>query len=242
MSGSFKKYRGNLLNVKCSDFVADFKRLHPDPNDRLALINKVDIAEMHKNRQLLELKTDDDIFVAQVEFMDIDDIQIEPVSKRFYPYGTVAAQTIGWVGPPQQSDKELFAEDRLCRYLDDEVCGREDGVECVCEPVLRGRRGEMLYDVDRRLINRIETQFGREHFIKNNAADAGLNLFIFFKVTDDNFITQVDDTELVAKLGILITAEYLGIVAATWSHGGQVIAAKNHVQGRGDGRFTAAGE
>jgi len=139
----------------------DFDQAVPDANERLMLIAKIDIAEMHKSWPLFELKTDDDIFTAQLEFMDTEGIEILPKNQRFYPYGSVAAQTIGWVGPAtQQQDKKLFENDRLASYLEGEVCGREDGVEYVCEAVLRGRRGEEVYDIDRKLISQTDTRFG----------------------------------------------------------------------------------
>jgi len=141
----------------------DFEQAVPDANEQILLTAAVDIAEMHKSWPLLELNTDDDIFAAQVEFMDIEGIEISPQGHRFYPYGSVAAQTIGWVGPAtQEQDKELFANDRLASYTQGEVCGREDGVEYVCEAILRGRRGELIYDIDRQLISRTETQFGKD--------------------------------------------------------------------------------
>jgi penicillin-binding protein 2 len=141
----------------------EFEQAVPDPNNRLLMIDKVNITEMHKSWPLLDLKTDDDVFAAQVEFMDIEEVHIQPIGERFYPYGSTAAQTIGWVGPAtQQQDLQLFANDRLARYLDDEVCGREDGVEYVCETILRGRRGELVYDIDRQLTHRTETQFGKD--------------------------------------------------------------------------------
>ena len=161
-SGLFQKYKGNLIGVKSSEFVPDFQKHFTDPNERLKLIDRTNIIEMHKNWPLLELKTDDDIFTAQLEFMDVDGIQILAEAWRFYPYGPVAAQTIGWVGPAtQQADRQLFAGDKYLRYLDDEVCGREDGVEYVCETILRGRRGEVFYDIDGQRINHTETQFGK---------------------------------------------------------------------------------
>ena len=183
-SDLFKKYRDNLLGVKSADFVADFEKHFPDPNDRLKLINQTNITEMHKTWRLLDLKTDDDIFTAQLEFMDVEGVQILPKAQRFYPYSSVAAQTIGWVGKPQRTDKELFAEDRLASYLDDdEVCGREDGVEYVCEAILRGRRGEEVYDIDRELVNRIETQFGK---------DVALTLDIELQKKIENYIADCE--------------------------------------------------
>jgi len=164
----------------------DFVQAVPDVNERLLLTAKVDIAEMHRCWPLLELKADDDIFAAQVEFMDVNGVQVLPQGHRFYPYGSAAAQTIGWVGPAtQEQDIELFENDRLASYLDGEVCGREDGVEYVCEAVLRGRRGELVYDIDQQLVSRTETQFGEDvsltldielqQRIENYLADSDLN-------------------------------------------------------------------
>jgi len=139
-----------------------FEQAVHDPNQRLLLTAAVDIAEMHKTWRLLELKTDDDIFTAQLEFMDIDGVQILPKPHRVYYYGSAAAQTIGWVGPPQKNDKELFKDDVLAHYLPDDICGREDGVEYVCETILRGRRGLEVYDIDSQLIDRTESRFGTD--------------------------------------------------------------------------------
>ena len=142
---------------------SNFAEAVPDANERLLLTAAIDIAEMHKSWPLLELKTDDDIFAAQLEFIDVDDVEILPMAKRVYPFGSVATQTIGWVGPATlEKDRKLFENDNLASYLDDEVCGREDGVEYVCESILRGRRGEEVYDIDRQLVSRTETQLGRD--------------------------------------------------------------------------------
>ncbi len=140
--------------------ISDWKKKYPDPNDRLVLINRTNIKEMHQSLPLLELKTDNDVFAAQLEFLGIDDIEILPEAKRIYPYQTVAAQTIGWVGPEQE--KKLFTKDRLSSYLQGEVSGRRPGAEYVCEAVLRGRRGEVVYDIDHQLQSRTETQFGKD--------------------------------------------------------------------------------
>jgi penicillin-binding protein 2 len=157
----FEKYENNVVSIPISEAIADFKAKEPDPNKRVELASKIDILEMHDNWPLLELKTDDDVFAAQLEFLDTEGLQILPKGHRFYPYGSVAAQTIGWVGPAtQQQDKELFADDELQSYLEGEVCGREDGVEYVCEPILRGKRGELSRDIDGQLTSRTETKFG----------------------------------------------------------------------------------
>ncbi|KKK68085.1 hypothetical protein LCGC14_2947610, partial [marine sediment metagenome] len=171
---------------------------------------KVDIGEMHKSYPLLELKTDDDIFTAQLEFLDIDGVQILPKAHRFYPFRSVAAQTIGWVGPAtQEADRRLFADDKLSSYLNDEVCGREDGVEYVCESILRGRRGELVYDIDRRLINRTETRFGK---------DVSITLDIELQKEIENYLTDCDinpncKTPAAAVVIDVATADILALVS-----------------------------
>jgi len=181
----FKRY-DDITNITLSEAIADFAKEVSDPVKRLEFVEKVDIVEMHKSYPLLELKTDDDIFTAQLEFINTDGVEILPKPRRFYPYGCVAAQTIGWVGlATQEEDRKLFADDRLSSYLDDEVCGREDGVEYVCETILRGRRGEVIYDIDRQLVDKTPTQFGQDvsltidielqKRIEEFVADCGLN-------------------------------------------------------------------
>jgi penicillin-binding protein 2 len=158
-----KKYDRNLNNIPLAEAIEDFEKRYPDPLERLPLIAKVDdIAETKRFWPVVELKTDDDVFAARVEFISVAGIQVLAKGERVYLFGSTAAQTIGWVGTPQQKDKDYFADDRLSSYLDDEVCGREDGVEYVCEAALRGRRGELIYDIDRQLVSRTEAQFGQD--------------------------------------------------------------------------------
>ena len=177
----FENYE-SIISIPISEAIADFKVKQPDPNVRDELASKIDILEMHEDWPLLELKTDDDVFAAQLEFMDTEGLQILPKCHRFYPYGSVAAQTIGWVGPAtQQQDKELFADDRLLGYQEGEVCGREDGVEYVCETVLRGRRGELSHDIDGQLTSRIPQDFGK---------DVTLTLDIELQQRIENYLTN----------------------------------------------------
>ncbi|MBN2593941.1 MAG: hypothetical protein JXA81_10570 [Sedimentisphaerales bacterium] len=177
----FERYE-SVISIPPSEAIADFKAKQPDPNIRDELAGKIDILEMHENWPLLELKTDDDVFAAQLEFMDTEDLYILPKGHRFYPCGSVAAQTIGWVGPAtQQQDKELFEDDELLSYLEGEVCGREDGVEYVCEPVLRGRRGELSHDIDGQLTGRTPTEFGK---------DVTLTLDIKLQQRIENYLTD----------------------------------------------------
>ena len=158
-----EKYNRKLNDIPLSEAIADFENKFPDPRDRLLLTGKVDdIAETRQVWPVVELKTDDDVFAARVEFLNVEGTEVLAKSQRIYPYGSSAAHTIGWVGPPRQEDKNRFAGDRMSSYLDDEVCGREDGAEYVCEPILRGKRGELVYDIDRQLISRTEAEFGSD--------------------------------------------------------------------------------
>lgn len=147
--------------------LVDFKKSVPSEERRLELTADVTgLPEMDKPIPLLELKTDDDVFNAQVEFLDVEGVFILPTDHRFYPYGPAAAQTIGWVGPVSgPGDPELFAGDKLASYLDGEVCGKQDGVEYVCESILRGKRGETVYDIDKQLVSRTETRFGKDVYL-----------------------------------------------------------------------------
>jgi penicillin-binding protein 2 len=152
----------HVLSVPRSEAMTDFEVKEPDETNRIRLISKIDIAEMHVPQMILELQTDDDIFAAQLEFLKVDGIQILPKAGRLYPYGTVASQTIGWVGlVTQPQDRQLFKDDRLASYLAEDIGGREDGVEYVCESILRGRRGEEFRDIDKQIV-RTEISFGSD--------------------------------------------------------------------------------
>jgi len=160
-----EKY-GRVSNVPLSVALREFAKKFPDEDQRFLEIEKIkNIPEMNRGWRFLELQTDADVFDAQLEFMDFKGLDILPKEQRLYPHGSTAAQIIGWVGPPMERDKKLLEDDKLYSYLSDEVCGREDGVEYVCEAILRGRRGEESYDIDRQLVNRTETQFGNDVWI-----------------------------------------------------------------------------
>jgi penicillin-binding protein 2 len=171
----------SIISIPDYEAIADFEKKEPDLTERLRLVNKVDITEMHRAWPLLELKTDDDIFAAQLEFLNVEGIQILPEARRSYPHGSAAAHTIGWVGPVTQNeeDRRLFEDDKLSSYLSGEICGREDGVEYVCETILRGRRGEEVEDIDGQLI-RTDIQFGR---------DVTLTLDIKLQQRIENYLT-----------------------------------------------------
>lgn len=158
------KYQG-LNRVPLAAALESLAEQCPDAAERNQRIARItDIPEMSRDLPLVELKTEDEVFAAQqLECLDTNDVQILPTGRRYYPYRQAAAQTIGWVGPATQPrDLQAFADDPLTSYLRGEVCGREDGVEYACEGLLRGRRGEVVYDIDRQLVRQTDTEFGRD--------------------------------------------------------------------------------
>jgi penicillin-binding protein 2 len=158
------KYK-DVNHVPLAEALADLARQYPDVGVRNQCIAQVtDIPEMRQDLPLVELKTEDEVFAAgQLESMEMDDVQILPTGRRYYPYRQTGAQTIGWVGPATQArDLKAFADDPLASYLKGEVCGREGGVEYACESLLRGRRGEAVYDIDRQLVRQTDTEFGQD--------------------------------------------------------------------------------
>jgi len=155
----------DLNHVPLTEALASLARQYPDAAERNQRIAKVtDVPEMSQDLPLVELKTEDEVFAAQqLEFMETDDVQILPTGQRYYPYRQTAAQTVGWVGPATQArDLNAFADDPLASYRKGEVCGREDGVEYACESLLRGRRGEVVYDIDRQLVRQTDTEIGQD--------------------------------------------------------------------------------
>lgn len=153
----------SVISIPLSVAKADFEQHVADAAKRLALIEQIDLAEMNRYWPLVEFANEDQIFIAEKEFMGTDGVSILPRNKRVYPYGAVASQTIGWVGPATQpQDIALFKDDPYARYLEKELCGREDGVEYVCESMLRGRRGEHVFDIDDKLVSVKGTEFGED--------------------------------------------------------------------------------
>jgi len=161
------QYNHQAERVPLAIALAELERQYPDMTERCKQVTQVqDVAEMNQDIPLVELKTEEDVFAAQLEFLEFietDEVQILPLGRRHYPYRSTAAQTIGWVGRATQArDVNAFEDDPLASYLQGEVCGREDGVEYVCESLLRGRRGEVVYDSDGQLVRQTDTEFGRD--------------------------------------------------------------------------------
>lgn len=137
-----------------------FEEAVPSSDKRLQLTAAMDIAEIYQSYPIVQLETDDALFNAQMEFMDIDDIEILPRNIRVYPYKNIAAHLIGWISMPQPEDIQRLKDNRLSRYLPGDICGRS-GTEYVCEPILRGCRGELFHNIDKNLAAKTAAKFGQ---------------------------------------------------------------------------------
>lgn len=132
-----------------SAFAQDEKSKQPEN------IVTVDLIEMHQNYPLIKLEDEQDRLRAERAIIDMHDLEIKPRAMRYYPYETAACQILGWVAPGQEAELELFKDDKYRSYQPGEVLGKF-GLERVYEPVLRGTRGEVIYDVEGNLLKRVE--------------------------------------------------------------------------------------
>ena len=201
-----EKY-GSIGDVPFSIASEDFEKNH-SLTERLILTKKVDdIAEMKIPYNLLELNTNNDIFSAQLEFMNIKEgLDIVPSSQRIYPYNSTACQLIGWVGP--ENDSNLFDDDKLLEYKQGDFSGKRPGIEYVCEPILRGRRGNELYDIDKQLIRRTQSQLG---------SDVTLTIDIELQQKIEQYITDINKPKAKSPTSVVIidtnTGEILAMVS-----------------------------
>lgn len=155
--------RHRIGSVLFKDAKPDFERMFPDPAERRLLITGDDTItrDLRKPLPLLTLETDDAKLAAQLEFLDVKEIEIRAEAVRRYYFKDAAAHTIGWIGSSRGAT-DPFAEDKHRRYLHDELVGRDDGIEYACDAVLRGSRGERFRDIDQNLQRRAETEHGRD--------------------------------------------------------------------------------
>jgi penicillin-binding protein 2 len=119
---------------------------------------------MHTTWPLIELQTDDDVLSAQLQFIDSKWIEIQPYTTRVYPYGPAAAQTIGWLGPAREPYNLPLADDELFKYMRDDLAGR-DGIEYICEGILRGKRGRLTFNFDNELVEETEILPGSDIYL-----------------------------------------------------------------------------
>ena len=132
-----------------------FEKEVPDMNERLRIASEVDVAEMHQPQPLIKLETEDEVVAAQLKFLNIDGVEVLPSDKRVYPYKNTACQLIGWVRPWNPDDNEPNDHS-----LGDMV--GFSGMEYVCEPVLRGKAGKIVYDIDDEIVSTKDRQLGSD--------------------------------------------------------------------------------
>jgi penicillin-binding protein 2 len=148
----------NPESIPFDKAMADFAQRFPETK-RMELARRVSLAEMHENWAFLPLKTADDLLAAQLEFMDTPGIDVAPRVTRTYPYKDSAAQIIGWVGPANERYQLPLEDDEFRSYAPGELCGRS-GVEYACESLLRGKRGQRVYDFDHNVVKEVDRAAG----------------------------------------------------------------------------------
>ncbi len=74
-------------------------------------------------------------------------VEVQRETLRSYPYGTLAAQVLGYVGPIPEDQWKAHEHDKVPYQKDDDV-GRS-GVEASFERYLRGTPGKRVLEVDR---------------------------------------------------------------------------------------------
>ncbi len=151
---SYIYWRRSHPRSSMDDYRAEKGSIYPED------VVAIDLAEMHERYPLIEL-SGEELVRAQIELAGMEGVEIRPEGKRIYPYDTAACQLLGWAGPVQDFEKERFSHDAYLRYLDGELIGKA-GIERICEPILRGRRGEVQYDKDGNQLSRTEPQYGRD--------------------------------------------------------------------------------
>jgi penicillin-binding protein 2 len=203
------EYGGKVTAVPGSVALSDFEQKFGDDECLRRIIKVDDIPELRKKWTLVELGDDELLFSAQYEFASIEGISIEPRALRYYPYGSVAAQIIGWVSRASDADRKLFAQDAFFRYMDDEVCGKRPGVEYICEAILRGKRGEVFYDIDGNRVVRALAELGRDVRL---SIDAELQSRIEEYISDDALNKNADAPTAAVVLDIG-SGEILAVVS-----------------------------
>ena len=214
----FNNYPKSQLRLDCveqkksipvSQAINDYRNVQcTDEQKRLRQILKVDLREMHQEQALIELD-DDEKNQAQIEFMDTPGISVMLQAKRIYKYGGSASQIIGWVGQVEPTKDEMFTDDKYSRYTSGEVAGK-NGVEYICEPVLRGQRGTITYTRDGQKIEDLEAdpEFGR---------DVSLTIDIGLQKSLEDYLVSDKNANAKAPIGAVVidnkTNEILAMVS-----------------------------
>ena len=119
---------------------------------RNAAVDRADLMK-HFSRQLLlpytlidDLEAND--YARLVEHLPVrSPLQVMASSTRFYPYGSAAAHTLGYVGVESDIDAEDFPGEDLKTFKMKGTVGRE-GLEKVFDTQLQGEAGGTIFRVD----------------------------------------------------------------------------------------------
>jgi penicillin-binding protein 2 len=119
---------------------------------RAATVERADLKK-HFDRQLLlpytlidDLEAND--YARLVEHLPVrSPLQVMASSTRFYPYGSAAAHTLGYVGVESDIDAEDFPGEDLKTFKMKGTVGRE-GLEKVFDTQLQGEAGGTIFRVD----------------------------------------------------------------------------------------------
>jgi len=119
--------------------------------------------EMDMAHPLVRQLDDQAAVRAKVALADLDWITVEASTRRVYHGATALGHLMGRLGPvtAEAIERDPFPDDPLRRYLQWETFGVA-GVERLCEPILRGRRGLIKTDIDGEEIGRTEPDDGLE--------------------------------------------------------------------------------
>ena len=96
-----------------------------------------------------DITVEDEIYFAE-QAADYPSVVVERTTVREYPYGSLAAHVLGYVGPLSDGQWERLQEenDPDKPYVQTDEIGKA-GVEATYEEYLRGTPGKRVYEVDR---------------------------------------------------------------------------------------------
>ena len=119
---------------------------------RAATVDRADLMKHFARQLLLPYTLFDDLeandYARLVEHLPVrSPLQVMASSTRFYPYGSAAAHTLGYVGVESDIDAEDFPGEDLKTFKMKGTVGRE-GLEKVFDTQLQGEAGGTIFRVD----------------------------------------------------------------------------------------------
>lgn len=138
------------LDEKVRDVVQAVQRVKHAVARRTGRRNII-VAEERRMHPVVETLDDETAIFAESQIAQGNTIgaAVRPGNKRFYPYGDIACHVIGLTGPVTAEQLEKIntdnGDDTTTRddYRSGDIIGIS-GLERMCEPILRGRRGRIV--------------------------------------------------------------------------------------------------